>query len=110
MAAPNHNDRRYRGGQFCCWTDLASNIRLRFAELHRRRHRRLDSRAGLGIFEAESFAMIDMEGERSENRDALIAEKQTYERIHSATKTVLAEVGLETKNEAAAPPSRPPGS
>lgn len=44
--------------------------------------------------------MIDMEGERSESRDALIAEKQTYERIHSTTKTILAEVGVETKNEA----------
>ena len=41
-----------------------------------------------------------MEGERSESRDALIAEKQTYERIHSTTKTILAEVGVETKNEA----------
>jgi len=41
-----------------------------------------------------------MEGERSESRDAWIAEKQTYERIHSTTKTILAEVGVETKNEA----------
>lgn len=32
--------------------------------------------------------MIDMEGERSEHRDTLIAEKQTCERIHSTTKTV----------------------
>jgi trimethylamine--corrinoid protein Co-methyltransferase len=37
---------------------------------------------------------------RSEHRDALLAEKQTYERIHFTTKTVLAEVGIETKNEA----------
>jgi trimethylamine--corrinoid protein Co-methyltransferase len=36
----------------------------------------------------------------SEYRDALLAEKQTYERIHSTTKTVLAEVGIETKNTA----------
>jgi trimethylamine--corrinoid protein Co-methyltransferase len=33
-------------------------------------------------------------------RDALLAEKQTYERIHSTTRTVLAEVGIETKNQA----------
>ena len=48
--------------------------------------------------------MIDINREilaaPSEYRDALIAEKQTYERIHSTTKTVLAEVGIETKNEA----------
>ena len=37
---------------------------------------------------------------RSEHQDALLSEKQTYERIHSTTKTVLAEVGIETKNEA----------
>jgi trimethylamine--corrinoid protein Co-methyltransferase len=36
----------------------------------------------------------------SEYRDALLAEKQTYERIHATTQTVLAEVGIETKNEA----------
>ena len=36
----------------------------------------------------------------SEYRDALIAEKRTYERIHSTTKTVLAEVGIETKSKA----------
>lgn len=48
--------------------------------------------------------MIDFDGEiikaRAEYRDVLIAEKQTYERIHATTKTVLAEVGIETKNEA----------
>ena len=48
--------------------------------------------------------MIDFEGEiikaRADYRDALITEKQTYERIHITTKTVLAEVGIETKNEA----------
>ena len=48
--------------------------------------------------------MIDINREilaaPSEHRDALIAEKQTYERIHATTKTVLAEVGIETKNEA----------
>ncbi len=32
-------------------------------------------------------------------RDALAAEKQTYRRIHATTKAVLAEVGIETKNE-----------
>jgi len=49
-------------------------------------------------------AMIDFDGEiikaRADYRDVLIAEKQTYERIHATTKTVLAEVGIETKNEA----------
>jgi trimethylamine--corrinoid protein Co-methyltransferase len=48
--------------------------------------------------------MINIENEikaaRPEHRDALIAEKQTYERIHATTKQVLAEVGIETKNEA----------
>ena len=48
--------------------------------------------------------MMDFEGEiikaRAEYRDALIVEKQSYERIHSTTKAVLAEVGIETKNEA----------
>ena len=47
--------------------------------------------------------MIDFDAEikkaRAEHRDALIAEKQTYERIHTTTKTVLAEVGIETQNE-----------
>ena len=37
---------------------------------------------------------------RSEHQKALRAEKQIYERIHSSTRTVLAEVGVETKNEA----------
>jgi trimethylamine--corrinoid protein Co-methyltransferase len=37
---------------------------------------------------------------QSEHREVLLAEKQTYERIHTTTKTVLAEVGIETKNEA----------
>jgi len=36
----------------------------------------------------------------SEYREALLAEKQTYERIHSTTKTVLAEVGIETRSQA----------
>jgi len=48
--------------------------------------------------------MIDIDSEISnsgaEHRNALLAEKQTYERIHATTKTVLAEVGIETKNEA----------
>lgn len=46
--------------------------------------------------------MINIEEEirsqRFEHSDVLIAEKQTYERIHSTTKAVLAEVGMETKN------------
>jgi trimethylamine--corrinoid protein Co-methyltransferase len=37
---------------------------------------------------------------QSEHREVLLAEKQTYERIHTTTKTVLAEVGIETKNQA----------
>ena len=48
--------------------------------------------------------MMDFDGEikkaRAEYRDVLIAEKQTYERIHTTTKAVLAEVGIETKNAA----------
>jgi len=36
----------------------------------------------------------------SEHRAALMAEKEAYERIHSTTKAVLAEVGIETKNQA----------
>jgi trimethylamine--corrinoid protein Co-methyltransferase len=48
--------------------------------------------------------MIDIDSEiqssRPEYRDALIAEKQTYERIHLTTKHVLSEVGVETKNKA----------
>jgi trimethylamine--corrinoid protein Co-methyltransferase len=48
--------------------------------------------------------MIDIDGEilksGAEHRDALLAEKHTYERIHATTKAVLAEVGIETKNEA----------
>ena len=36
----------------------------------------------------------------SEHRAALMAEKEAYERIHSTTKAVLAEVGIETKNPA----------
>ncbi|MEE4265477.1 MAG: trimethylamine methyltransferase family protein [Desulfobacteraceae bacterium] len=47
--------------------------------------------------------MIDIDGKiraaQSGHREALIAEKQTYERIHTTTKAVLAEVGIETKNE-----------
>ena len=35
-----------------------------------------------------------------EHRDALLAEKQTYERIHATTQRVLTEVGIETRNEA----------
>jgi trimethylamine:corrinoid methyltransferase-like protein len=34
-----------------------------------------------------------------EYRGALKAEKETYTRIHETTKVVLAEVGIETKNE-----------
>ena len=48
--------------------------------------------------------MIDIDGEiikaRAEYRDPLIAEKQTYERIHTTTKAVLAGVGIETRNAA----------
>jgi trimethylamine--corrinoid protein Co-methyltransferase len=48
--------------------------------------------------------MMDFDSEiknaGADHRDALITEKQTYERIHTTTKTVLAEVGIETKNEA----------
>ena len=48
--------------------------------------------------------MIDFDAEikkaRAEHRDALIAERQTYQRIHTTSKTVLAEVGIETQNEA----------
>ena len=48
--------------------------------------------------------MIDIDGEilksGAEHRDALLAEKQTYERIHTTTKSVLAEVGIATKNKA----------
>jgi len=48
--------------------------------------------------------MIDIDSEilksGAEHRDVLLAEKQTYERIHATTKTVLAEVGIETKNKA----------
>jgi len=48
--------------------------------------------------------MIDIDREitasRREYREALTAEKQTYEQIHATTKTVLSEVGMETKNEA----------
>ena len=35
------------------------------------------------------------------HKDALKVEKETYTRIHETTKAVLAEVGIETKNEAA---------
>ncbi len=35
-----------------------------------------------------------------EYKGALKAEKETYKRIHEITKVVLAEVGIETKNEA----------
>jgi trimethylamine--corrinoid protein Co-methyltransferase len=35
-----------------------------------------------------------------EYRNALTVEKQAYERIHDTTKAVLAEVGVETRNEA----------
>ena len=35
-----------------------------------------------------------------EYKDALKAEKETYTRIHETTKAVLAEVGIETRNEA----------
>ncbi len=52
----------------------------------------------------KNTTMMDFEGEiknaRADYRDVLIAEKQIYERIHTTTKTVLAEVGIETKNEA----------
>ena len=48
--------------------------------------------------------MLDIDREiqasQSEHREVLIAEKQSYERIHATTKAVLAEVGIETKNEA----------
>jgi trimethylamine--corrinoid protein Co-methyltransferase len=42
----------------------------------------------------------EIRSQRSEHSDILIAEKQTYERIHSTTKAVLAEVGVATKNKA----------
>src|SRR5210317_443739 len=32
------------------------------------------------------------------HQDALLKEKESYERIHDTTKSVLAEVGIETKN------------
>ncbi|MEJ2170555.1 MAG: trimethylamine methyltransferase family protein [Desulfobacterales bacterium] len=48
--------------------------------------------------------MIDIDAaiDRSpvEYRDALSAEKRTYERIHETTKAVLSEVGIETRNAA----------
>ena len=48
--------------------------------------------------------MIDIEaaidGSPAEYRDALVAEKRTYERIHETTQAVLSEVGIETRNEA----------
>ena len=34
-----------------------------------------------------------------EYQEALLIEKQSYERIHDTTKAVLAEVGIETKNQ-----------
>ena len=44
--------------------------------------------------------MIDIEAEIEQSsprhREALIAEKQSYERIHSTARAVLAEVGIET--------------
>ena len=47
--------------------------------------------------------MIDIDREiavaPAEHRDALIAEKQIYERIHATAKTILVEVGIETRNE-----------
>ena len=47
--------------------------------------------------------MIDVDREiadaRPEYRAALTAEKQAYERIHTTTKILLSEVGIETKNE-----------
>jgi trimethylamine:corrinoid methyltransferase-like protein len=42
----------------------------------------------------------EIQASQSEHREVLITEKQSYERIHTTTKAVLAEVGIETKNEA----------
>ena len=42
----------------------------------------------------------DIQKARTEYHEPLIAEKQTYERIHAIAKAVLAEVGIETKNKA----------
>ena len=43
---------------------------------------------------------VEITSARTEYRDALLAEKQTYERIHVTTKSILAEVGIEIKNQA----------
>ncbi len=40
-----------------------------------------------------------IEGAPVEDREALTVEKQTYEKIHETTKGVLAEVGVETRNQ-----------
>ena len=54
--------------------------------------------------------MIDIDGEiikaQADYRDVLIAEKQTYERIHETAKAVLAEVGIETRNPRYLPAGR----
>ena len=42
---------------------------------------------------------VEITSARTEYRDALIAEKQAYEKIHATTKTILAEVGIEIKNQ-----------
>ena len=48
-------------------------------------------------------AMIDIDAAikkaPKEYQQALLAEKQSYERIHETTKAVLAEVGIETQNQ-----------
>jgi len=47
------------------------------------------------------FGMLDVDGDilksAPEYRDALLAEKKLYERIHATTKSVLAEVGNRDK-------------
>ena len=51
MATFGIDYRRNSGGQYYCRLDLASNIRFRFAELHRRCDRRFDGGTRLGVFE-----------------------------------------------------------
>jgi hypothetical protein len=53
LAALIIHGNRNCGDQFCCGSDLAQTIRLQFAQLCWRRHRRTDSVALLGAIETQ---------------------------------------------------------
>ena len=69
LAALVIHDNRNCGGQFCCGSDLAQTIRLRFAQLCWRCHRRSDSVTLLGAIETQG---VEGELTKLRARDCLL--------------------------------------